>query len=286
MLRRYLFALILAVTLLPGIGCSHFNTSSVTQGRSQEETLQLLTQLPSPLRWPVAHRGSREAGPDNSLQSITGTSSQGIPLIEIDVQMNANGTLFLFHDLVLRANNFQGPPQLVGRETRTLSDQELSLLHHKDFPHVTFTLFEELLQARTALGALFQLDLKTESPAVVEQIITVARKNGALRSILIQCQSIATLSLVRSVSPTTPVLARAHSLAEAKAALPFSPTIVQLDDDFATPDLIAEIHRTGAKVLIKSLGPERDTPLFWKRAFSRNIDLLLTDRPIDLLNER
>lgn len=80
----------------------------------------------SPDRGPaiVVHRGAWTKGPENSLLSIGRAFDAGHPIVEVDVQQAACGTLFLMHDATL--NRMTGYDEVARRLTMAqLSDLRL-----------------------------------------------------------------------------------------------------------------------------------------------------------------
>jgi hypothetical protein len=69
-------------------------SSSAYTASSPPSVLARLNEQPSPLRWPAAHGGDQICGPENGLQAVRGAAQAGVPLIEVDVRRNADGTLF------------------------------------------------------------------------------------------------------------------------------------------------------------------------------------------------
>jgi glycerophosphoryl diester phosphodiesterase len=64
------------------------------------------------------------------------------------------------------------------------------------------------------------------------------------------------------------------------------PDFVQVDHDWNLSSLVAKIHEQGGRVVVKTLTPETDIPKEWRRVCEAGVDVVLTDRPRDLLAAR
>ncbi|OLT08627.1 hypothetical protein BJF77_12260 [Kocuria sp. CNJ-770] len=61
------------------------------------------TRAPVPLDWPTtfAHRGGAEVAPENTLEAFRAAAALGDVVLELDVQVSADGTAVLMHDLTV-----------------------------------------------------------------------------------------------------------------------------------------------------------------------------------------
>ena len=82
--------------------------------------------------------------------------------------------------------------------------------------------------------------------------------------------------------PNIAVLARSHSIADIRMAYRQPPDIIQIDEAWITPEMVHEIHTASSKILVKSLYA-MDTTENWDRLFSAGIDILLTDRAVQMV---
>jgi len=283
--RNPILHLCLPAVLFLGVllGCSAGRQQAAEKQSAStiERPAGVLVRLREPgrcLRWPSAHRGDRESGPDNSLEAILAAARVGVPLIEIDVRTNKDGTLFLFHDGELKERNFSGPREWIGRRVESLTDKELVRLCQPGRPDLRVLRFSEALAAVADYDTVLQLDLKGESAVQAEAVIAAARASGQIEQILVQCQSPITLVYVRGKHPDVAVLSRCRSDLQVKMAYAHRPEIIQVDDDWASDELIRDIHAHGSKILAKSMGSGRDAPQHWQKLFDRGMDILMTDR--------
>jgi len=276
---RWLISLVIVLGI-PVFFAAELSNSAYTLS-SPASVLARLHERPSPLRWPAAHRGDHRDSHENSREAIHSAAQHGIPLIEVDVRRNASGTLFLFHDSRLDPGKVTAPAELMGRRVDSLDDGELGLVHYAGAMPASVATYAEALDAIRGQRTMLQLDVKGESTGVIDQAVGIARAKGQAHQILIQCQRLSTLSYVREKFPDVAVLARAHSPAEVRLAFRKLPDFIQIEVDWITRDMVEGIHAAGSKVLAKSLY-EADTLEHWERLFDAGVDVVLTDRAVEM----
>ena len=229
---------------------------------------------------PSAHRGDREAGPDNSIAAIRSAVERSFPFIEIDVRLSPDGTLFLFHDRNLKPTNFIGSEALLGRPVSSLSDKERATIALPNFEKVP-TLTDALSVVEHS-QATVQLDLKPDSEEMIHSVVhTLRTAPEAISNVVIQCQEHACLRRLRRDHPDIKVLARIFDPQLLEQALELSPAIVQVDAEKVSADVVALVHDAGAKLLVKSLGAPPDTKESRRALCAQGVDIVLTDHPRD-----
>ena len=258
-------------------------SSSAYTASSPWSVLARLHEKPSPLRWPAAHRGDSASGPENSLPAIRGAAQAGVPLIEVDVRRNVDGTLFLYHDPHLDRGKVIAPSRLVGRRVSSLSDDELGSVRYPGATAVGLATYAQALEAIKPYYTALQLDVRGESLAVIDQALRIAREQNQAHQIVVQCQRLSTLASMRQRYPDIAVLARSHSIADIRRAYRKLPDIIQIDEQWLTPELLREIHLAGSKILVKSLYA-MDTPEHWHRLFAMGVDIVLTDKAVQMVH--
>ncbi|HOX39959.1 MAG TPA: glycerophosphodiester phosphodiesterase [Candidatus Brocadiia bacterium] len=246
----------------------------------QDAARTVISRLRDPnakIKWPSGHRGDRDAGPDNSVAAIESAAKAGCPLIEIDIRTNKSGSMFLFHDGEFNERNFSGPKEWIGRDTCSLTDAEMPQFCQPGHPGLRILSFKEALEIVKPYDTVLQLDLKNESPKQADACVAVARESGQSNQILIQCQLPSTLSHLRGKHPDIAVLSRCRSNMHVRMSFKYKPEIIQIDEDWATPELVREIHEHGSKILVKSMGADTDLPAHWDKLAERGLDILMTD---------
>ena len=281
---RFLSRWLLGLVIILGVPL-YFAAELSSSAYTASSPLSILARLyekPSPLRWPAAHRGDQAYGHENSLPAIRGAAQAGVPLIEIDVRRNADGSLFLFHDGHLDAGKLIASHELGGRRVESLRNHELRSVRYPGTVPAGIATYAEALEAIKPYRTALQLDVRGESLAVIDQAVHIARDMGQTHQIVIQCQRLSTLASVRERYPDIAVLVRSHSIADVRKAYRKLPDIIQIDADWITPELVQEIHAAGSKILVKSLYV-MDTTEHWDQLFNAGIDILLTDKAVHMV---
>jgi glycerophosphoryl diester phosphodiesterase len=124
----------------------------------------------------VGHRGATACAPENTLASFQVGLDQGADIIELDVQLSADGHVVVFHDEMLdRTTNARGP--LAGRTLAELKTLDAGSWYHPHFAGEPIpTLDEVLAWARDRIPLFIELKLGARfehslHAAVVERIL-------------------------------------------------------------------------------------------------------------------
>jgi len=134
--------------------------------------------LPSKRPAVYAHRGSSTVMPENTCAAYDWALAQGADVLETDVRLSAQGTLFMFHDEQLnRTTNGTGPVKdaddaeilaldaayhFVNTDGSSLRDQDIGLI-------TLATLFERYPNTR------INIDIKDNSQRAVDEIVRLIR---------------------------------------------------------------------------------------------------------------
>jgi glycerophosphoryl diester phosphodiesterase len=229
-----------------------------------------------------AHRGDREAGPDNSAAAIAATANDA-DTIEVDVQPSRDGVYFCFHDPVFKASNSVVPDaSWNGKRLGSLTAAQIRQVRTPGPKGEPILTFEQALAVAKQHRACLQLDMKTESNPTADAVIGLARAAGMDRWIIVQCQLPTTVAHVRKEHPQVAVLARCRSEAMVRLGLNAKATIIQVDDEWATDEMRRRVRSAGAKLLVKVLGGKLDQPKVWQDRYAKGYHLLLTDKPREL----
>lgn len=227
-----------------------------------------------------AHRGDRLRSFDNSVEAIRAAGD--LPFIEIDIRLTADNDLVLFHDRRLSVKNFVGPTSLMGRPIATLTRGEISLGRFPDGSKIPR--FRAALHEVERGGGRLMLDVKSNSPRDYKRVMEEVSVVGAESRVVVQCQTKEVLDFMRRHYPRVPVLARAHREADVELLLESAPSYVQVNHTWDLPSVVPKIHTGGARVVVKTLSPETDRPETWRYLCSQGVDIILTDRPRELLS--
>ncbi len=215
--------------------------------------------------------------PDNSLLGISRGGSTGALLLEVDVRMNREGTLFLFHDGSLRAVNATFPDALLGRQLSSLSNQELAEVFHPSPYHERIPRFDEALYAVRPWNTALQLDIKQENFEVLDRIVQTLVTSDQTHQVLLQLKSLKNARYVRERYPNLAIDIRCRSFEALRDAVRLKPEVVEFEG-WTSEEGISLAHEAGSRVLINVAGTFRDRPFFWKRLFRQGVDIIMTDR--------
>ncbi len=138
--------------------------------------------LPGP--WLVAHRGGSALAPENTLPAFAGAAALGADAIETDVRLTKDGVVVVFHDE--ETSRITGEPGTI--EERTLAEvSRLDAAHgFSQDGGATFPLrgtgvgippFAEALRRHP--GLRFNVDAKSDDPALAEGLARTLREEGA-----------------------------------------------------------------------------------------------------------
>ncbi len=230
----------------------------------------------------AAHRGDDKAGPDNSAEAIA-AGAEVADTIELDLQTTKDGVFVCFHDYTLTLKNCLAPdPSWYGRRLNSLTADEMRRVRSPGPQGKSILTFAQALDVCRKHRACPQLDLKNESNATAEAVIRQAAVLGMDRHLIIQCQSPTTVAYIRKLHPQVATLARCRNEATVRLALGLKATIIQVDDEWASPLLIQQVRDSGPRLLVKVLGGRLDRPEIWKARYDKGYHLLLTDKPREL----
>jgi len=137
----------------------------------------MLTASPKPLVF--GHRGYAAKAPENTLAAFALAIERGVPAVELDVQLSADGKAVIFHDFDLR--RYTGKPDLVSDTTfEELRKIDAGGQFSVEFANERIPLLDELFTM--AAGRLFfDLELKSRSTkpdALIREVMLLVHKHG------------------------------------------------------------------------------------------------------------
>ena len=237
----------------------------------------------SPLVLVASHRATHNRYPENSLKAIEESIRIGVDIIEIDVKVSKDGIPFLMHDRTVdRTTTGKGDPE-------EFTWEELQYLfivaNGKQTPLKIPTLEGAL---RLADGKIMvDLDLKTDR---VDKVIEVIKKTDTEDIVIFFDSDYDVLSRIQKSNKDFFIMPRAHSVEEADSAIAlFDPPAVHIDFSFYTPECVASIQSSNARVCINALGdPDSDIrrgkeKRALKKLLEHGATIIQTDEPQLLL---
>lgn len=236
----------------------------------------------------IAHRGSRELWPENTMESFSGAVDLGIEHIETDIHASSDGTVFCFHDhTVNRTTNGNGEfSALTGREIGRL---DAGYRHWTGESHgyrsrgITVPTFEEV--AVTFPDVRIVVDLKHD--LVVEPFAKLVDRLGIGERIVVgsfsddRLELFRTLTMGRIATSTGAVLSRQWLISSrfgwrgagdaGALQLPLQMRGLKVVDE----KLVAAAHDAGLQVHAWTV----NDPVQAQALLEIGVDGLVTDRP-------
>lgn len=149
----------------------------------------------------IAHRANALGAPENSLPALENSITLGADVVEIDVQLTADGTVVVLHDEDLM--RVAGDPRRVSE----ISDDELStlrLLSGRDFAdaelHVP-TLAEYLERSKDQIIVMIELKYYGFNPQLAENTVDLVRQYGMEDQVQIKSLSYRAVEQMRELAP-------------------------------------------------------------------------------------
>jgi glycerophosphoryl diester phosphodiesterase len=224
--------------------------------------------LPPP-PWVVGHRGAAGVELENSLAAIATAVTEGVQMIEVDVQLTGDGVPVLFHDWDLR--RLAGRSEIVERtEASELREIPLPNPFGQESRHIPS--LEEAL-ADLPLDFPVNLELKRRFHDPREVATTLARILDQNRSLLISSFDWNLLAEIRRSLPQVAVapLGRWKADELLAAAEQLDAFSVHAHHELA-PELLARAHRPVLAYTVND-------PLEARRLFDLGVVGVFTDTP-------
>lgn len=253
------------------------------------------TGAPVPTDWPVvfAHRGGAEVAPENTLEAFRAAEELGDVVLELDVQVCADGTAVLMHDLTVdRTTDGTGAVSLLTTaQLRLLDAGHAFTLDGETFPWrgrgVHVPTLAEVYEAFP--DRCVAIELKGNRPGAEEAVWRTIRAAGAQRRTLVAANRAASIRRFRQVSggavPTAAALVEFAAFrllcllgAHGRRRLPFQglqPPDVFLGLRWVTPGLVRSAREAGLRVDVWTIDREADM----RRLLEWGVDGIMTDRP-------
>jgi glycerophosphoryl diester phosphodiesterase len=190
--------------------------------------------------------------PENTLPAFLSAVEMGVDVIETDVHLSKDGVLVIWHDPTLDRNT-NGSGRIEDHTLEELNKFDAGYTFTKDggesYPFrgtgVRLATLEEALQA--CPEQRFNIDLKSKTPAIVDEFISVVRRNDAQDRVVGASFHLANLRALRAKarksSPALPHRSSALSVSpEDRLAVPFRRTGKSADFPSSRPTMEDRSH--------------------------------------------
>jgi len=227
----------------------------------------------------VGHRGDGSGAGENTVPAVEAAFAAGADMVEVDVQLSADGEVVLMHDAtVSRTTDGAG---CVAELTRA----ELAALDAGGAPVPTLA---ELLAA-TSGGVNVELKVDeggdcppTDGAALVDATLAVVRADAADRDVVISSFDLAALQRVRDEAPEVRVALLATAAADVDVAASEGFAQINLLAVSANARSMARIREAGLDVHVWTLDGEDAA----RRYLELGVDGVITDTVADALRAR
>ena len=149
----------------------------------------------------ITHRANALGAPENSIPALENSITLGADVVEIDVQLTADGTVVILHDEDLM--RVAGDPRRIAE----ISDEELRevrLLYGEEYADAELhipTLAEYLERAKNRVVVMIELKYYGFIPELAEKTIDVIRQHGMEDQVQIKSLSYRAVEQVRELAP-------------------------------------------------------------------------------------
>ena len=149
----------------------------------------------------ITHRANALGAPENSLPALENSIVLGADVVEIDVQLTADGTVVILHDEGLM--RVAGDPRRIAE----ISDEELRevrLLYGEEYADAELhipTLAEYLERAKNRVVVMIELKYYGFIPELAEKTIDVIRQHAMEDQVQIKSLSYRAVEQVRELAP-------------------------------------------------------------------------------------
>ena len=222
-----------------------------------------------------AHRGDNVNAPENTYEAFELAISEGVPWIELDVQLTADGVLVIEHDGTLKRRF--GLDESVADMTYDELMQHEVINTGDEYKHVHIATLEEVLLLAKKNNVLVQVETKPseKSEGLEEEVLRIIDKTGMHDRVMIISLFSDSLAKIKELDPEMPV---AHAVmktwrdyAEVKDADNLSAEVGTI-----SPELVQAVHEAGMKAFCWTA----DDPDGIQYLVSCGVDVIGTDDPV------
>ncbi|NBB99560.1 MAG: glycerophosphodiester phosphodiesterase [Bacteroidetes bacterium] len=262
--------------------------------RPRSASLPQPTFLPTATLTVVGHRGTCRYAPENTLPAFDYALAAGAHMLELDVQLSADGVPVVIHDgTVDRTTNGTGRVRALALEALQQLDAGAWFVDDAEQRPFKGTRIPTLAEVfRRYPDVPLTVELKTESRAIAEGVAQVVRQTGRRGRLVVASDSADLLQRFRAMEPTV-----CTSLARAEVARLYALHLLGLHRSHAPPGALLQIppsykgislttprfiraaHACGLHVEVWTV----NDPDAMARLVARGVDGIISDLPADAL---
>lgn len=245
------------------------------------------------------HRGSSAEFPENTLPAFANAFAAGLSYLELDVRATKDGQVVVMHDAsLLRTCGVDIPVTDLTNDELQHFDAGATFTtdQGRSFPHrghgIKVPTLAEVL--RLFPTALFNIEIKQESPAIEIATLDVIRQAGILDRVLLASENDAVMARLRPLCekhhiPTSysyGELVRFFAWLQGGCPAPYQPpaTALQIPESYEgqtliTAQTIAAAHALNLEIHVWTINDTEDM----ERLLRMGVDGVMSDRPAVLM---
>jgi glycerophosphoryl diester phosphodiesterase len=245
----------------------------------------------------IAHRGGAQLWPENTLYAFTHARNLGVDVLEMDVQVTADGVLVVLHDSTLeRTTDGTGAvSRLSLAELKKLDAAfRFSVDGGRSFPlrgrGITVPTLQEVFDALP--GMRFNIEPKQARPSIIKPLCRMIRESGTEKRVTVGSFSQQVLEEFRSECPEVATSAGPQEVSAFLATInggpqsvrSFTAQTLQVPEQLGgrtllTRQLVEAAHARNLQVHAWTINDEESM----KRLIALDIDGIMTDYPDRLI---
>ncbi len=234
--------------------------------------------LAEPVQKPLvcAHRGDNVHAPDNSYEAFELAVSEGLPWIELDVQLTADGVVVAEHDQTLK-RHFGINKAVSDMNYDELMQYTMVGISDNRYRNIHMTTLEDVLLLARENDMQVQIETKPskKKPGLEEEVLRIIEETGMQDRVMIISLYSDSIQRIKELDPE---ITTAHAVmttwtdyAGVKDADNLSAEIGTV-----TPILVHELHKAGMEVFCWTA----DDPSEIQYLVSCGVDVIGTDDPV------
>ncbi|HVV44570.1 MAG TPA: glycerophosphodiester phosphodiesterase [Bryobacteraceae bacterium] len=245
------------------------------------------------------HRGARARRPENTIPAFEYAISQGVDVLELDMNVTKDGVLVVSHDPVLHPPVCSGPVPQANIHDLTLAQvrewdcgkiQNPAFATQQAIPGTKMPTLDEVFNLASKGNFQFNIETKISEkkpelappPDEFVRLVLAAVQGHHLESrVTLQSFDFRTLREMKKLAPEIRLVALYSGPAKdfVQIAREAQADIVSPEFHLVTPEQVQAAHRAGLRVIPWT----PDKPEDWDRLIAAGVDGIITDDPAALI---
>lgn len=226
----------------------------------------------------IAHQGNASEAPENTLPAFRQAIDLNVDFVECDIQLSKDGIPVLLHDGTLgRTTDIQTDASVDTLTLEEIKNLDAGSWFHQDFAGEPIPALEELLALPRPSSGLM-LDIKEETyndGKLLTAILDVLARYPQKLPLLFGTLNPHILRDLQDQFPPARLIATIETEQDWKAFQPIKVHTCALDYHIATPDRIAQLHKSGNAVWAWTV----DDPKVFQKLQLMKIEGIITNAP-------